>query len=71
MGSMRKLLGNIPDISRFGKAAKPLLIITAALLIASVFGTVAASGLPKEVEEEATLLNYEHEGRFDYLHIRF
>jgi len=43
------------------------LILSLIVLLASIFGVYKAFTLPLEIEEHATLLNYEHEGRFDYL----
>jgi len=44
-----------------------LLIISSIVLAASIFGVCTAFGLPNEVEEQTTVLSYEHKGRFDYL----
>ena len=46
-----------------------LLIASVLLLIASLFGVVQAYTLPPETEteESVTLLEYQHEGKFDYL----
>lgn len=43
------------------------IIVSAVLLLVSLAGVFAARALPTEVEQETTLLSYEHEGRFDYL----
>ena len=61
---MRELFSDTFKVSRL---AKPLLIASVVLLIISLASLIAARNLPAEVEEETTLLNYEHEGRFDYL----
>jgi len=42
------------------------MIISAILLIISIFGLIGAFNLPLEIEEETSLINYHHEGRFDY-----
>ncbi len=47
--------------------AKPLVVVSVVLLIVSLVGVFAARTLPTEVEQKTTLLEYEHEGRFDYL----
>lgn len=44
-----------------------VLIITLVLLAASIFGVYRAFTLPTEIEENTTLLSYQHEGNFDYL----
>ena len=46
-----------------------LLILTSVLLIASLFGVIKAFTLPTETvtEEQVTLLDYQHEGKLDYL----
>ncbi len=43
-----------------------LLIISASLLALSLGGMSAAGGLPAQVQQEVSLVNYEQEGRFDY-----
>ena len=43
------------------------LIVIAVFLIASIFGVVTAFSLPSEIEEQMAQLNYEHEGKFDYI----
>lgn len=68
MGNMSKLFLFIPDIPNASKAAKPLLIVTAVLLIISLAGVITSRALlPDEIEQETTLVNYEHTGTFDYL----
>lgn len=44
-----------------------LLILISIVLLASIFGVYKAFTLPTEIEEEITLVNYEHKGEFDYL----
>jgi hypothetical protein len=46
-----------------------LIIVTFVLLVASLIGIYQAYGLPTEkpVTEEVTLLDYQHQGKFDYL----
>ncbi len=48
---------------------RSLLILSLVLLIASLFGVIKAFTLPTETKTEApvTLLDYQHEGKFDYL----
>jgi hypothetical protein len=48
---------------------KSLLIISAMLLVASIFGVIKAYGLPTETTttEETTLLEYQQQGEFSYL----
>jgi len=43
------------------------IIVSAVLLLVSLAGVFAVRALPTEVEQQTTLLSYEHEGRFDYL----
>jgi len=43
------------------------LVLISIILLASIFGVYKAFTLPLEIEEQVPLLNYEHEGRFDYL----
>jgi hypothetical protein len=44
-----------------------LLAISTVLLLASLLGVSVTSTLPSEIEQDISLLNYEHQGRFDYL----
>jgi len=46
-----------------------LLVISALLFIASIFGVQKAYSLPTEISvtEEVTLLDYQHQGTFDYI----
>jgi len=44
-----------------------LLAISTVLLLASLVCVSVTSALPNEIEQETRLLNYEHQGRFDYL----
>ena len=48
-------------------SVRRLLIISSIILIASIFGAYRAFSLPNEIEERTTLLDYEQEGKFDYL----
>lgn len=43
------------------------LILSSIFLAAAIFGVYSAFTLPLKIEEDTTLLNYEHEGKFDYL----
>jgi len=61
---MRKLFLGIREISKW---TRRIAIVSGVLLLVSLAGVVAAHALPTEVEQETTLLNYEHKGRFDYL----
>jgi len=42
-------------------------ILTSIALVAAIVGVYKAFTLPLEIEEATTLVNYEHEARFDYL----
>lgn len=44
-----------------------LFILVLILFIASIFGVIKAYSLPLEKEETVTLLNYQHDGKFNYL----
>ncbi len=44
-----------------------LLVVSLVLLVGSVFALSKAFALPTETEEQVTLLDYQHEGKFDYL----
>lgn len=46
---------------------KLLLTLSFILLLASAVGAFIAFSLPEKIEASTTVLNYEHEGRFDYL----
>jgi hypothetical protein len=46
---------------------KLLLIITGAVLLASISGTIMAFISPVEKEESINLANYQHKGEFDYI----
>jgi len=61
---MKKLFLNREQINKWTKRAAA---ISAVLFIISLVGMLAGSTLPTEVEQEVSLLNYEHNGRFDYL----
>jgi hypothetical protein len=43
------------------------IIVSIVLLLGSLIGVFTTRALPTGVEQETSLLNYEHEGRFDYL----
>jgi hypothetical protein len=51
-------------INRWAKLAA---IISAALFVLALIGLLVGSMLPAQVEQEVSLLSYEHNGRFDYL----
>ncbi len=51
----------------WGRKVKKWLVISAVLFLVSLVGVFAAFAAPTEVEQETSLLNYEHQGRFDYL----
>jgi hypothetical protein len=55
------------DRDLINKWTKRIAIISAVIFIISLVGMLAGSTLPTEVEQEVPLLNYEHNGRFDYL----
>ncbi len=61
---MKKLFLDREKIHKWTKRAAT---ISAVIFIISLIGMLAGSTLPTEVEEEVSLLNYEHNGRFDYL----
>ena len=42
------------------------IFITSIVLLALIFGVYQAFTVPSEIEEQATVLNYEHKGEFDY-----
>lgn len=46
---------------------KIFIIVSIALLLGALVVVFTSRALPTEVEQEIHLLNYEHEGRFDYL----
>ena len=54
-------------MQRFSAVRGRLLIVSTVLLIVSLVGVITTSALPKEVEQETSLLDYEHQGRFSYL----
>ncbi len=47
--------------------ARLLVIISVVLLLVSLVGVFAVRAIPKEVEQKTALVNYEHNGKFDYL----
>jgi hypothetical protein len=55
------------DRDLINKWTKRAAIISAVIFIISLVGMLAGSTLPTEVEQEVSLLSYEHNGRFDYL----
>jgi hypothetical protein len=55
------------DRDLINKWTKRIAVISAVIFIISLAGMLAGSTLPTEVEQEIPLLNYEHNGRFDYL----
>jgi len=61
---MKKLFLDREKINKWTKLAA---IISAVIFIISLVGMLAGSTMPPQVEEEAPLLLYEHNGRFDYL----
>ena len=61
---MKKLFLDREKINKWTKRAAA---ISAVLFIISLVGMLAGSTLPPQVEEETSLLLYEHNGRFDYL----
>ena len=46
---------------------RPFLILGSIVIAAAIFGLYKAYTLPLKIEEDTIALNYEHEGRFDYL----
>jgi hypothetical protein len=55
------------DRDLINKWTKRIAIISAVIFIISLVGMLAGSTLPTEVEQEVSLLSYEHNGQFDYL----
>lgn len=51
---------------RLGKAGRYLVITGVILFFASLAGVIATRALPDTVEESVNLLQYEHQGKFDY-----
>ena len=49
------------------KVSKWFVIISLAVFVVSVPWLLVSYNLPDEVEQKATLVEYEHQGRFDYL----
>jgi hypothetical protein len=65
-----KWLGNKSTQAAFTRSPGlkvTLLILALVLLLASAFGVWMAYTMPEEREEPVTLVNYEHQGEFDYL----
>ena len=54
-------------MKRLASLRMPLLIISAVLFIGSLGGIAAARTLPDEVKQETSLLDWEHQGRFNYV----
>jgi len=52
---------------KMGKWMRRVATVSVVLFIISLAGVVVARVLPTEVEQETPLLNYEHQGRFNYL----
>ena len=61
---MKKLFLDREKINKWTKRAAT---ISAVIFIISLVGMLAGSTIPAEVEEEVSLVSYEHNGRFDYL----
>jgi hypothetical protein len=61
---MKKLFLDREIINKWMKRAAT---ISAVIFIISLVGMLVGSTLPTEVEQEVSLLSYEHTGRFDYL----
>lgn len=55
------------DRDLINKWTKRIAVISAVIFIISLVGMLAGSTLPTKVEQEVSLLNYEHSGRFNYL----
>ena len=68
---MWKMRRKIPPVRKVANIPAPLVIVSVALFVLSLAGVFITRSLPAEVEQDVTLLNYEHEGEFDYLvHVR-
>jgi hypothetical protein len=52
---------------KFPRLKVSLVILTLVLLLASGFGVWKASTMPQERKETVTLINYQHQGEFNYL----
>jgi len=61
---MRKLF---LDREKIHKWVRRTAAISAVIFIIALIGMLAGSALPVQVEQEVSLLSYEHNGRFDYL----
>jgi hypothetical protein len=61
---MKKLFLDREKIYQWTKRAAT---VSAVIFIISLVGMLAGSTLPKQVEQEVKLVNYQHNGRFDYL----
>jgi hypothetical protein len=55
------------DREIINKWAKRAATISAVLFVIALVGLLVGSTLPKQVQQEASLLSYQHDGRFDYL----
>jgi len=55
------------DREKINKWTRRAATISAVLFVIALIGLLAGSALPTQLEEEVSLLSYEHDGRFDYL----
>jgi hypothetical protein len=55
------------DREKIHKWTKRTAAVSAVIFIIALIGLLAGSALPAQVEQETSLLSYEHNGRFDYL----
>ena len=55
------------DREKIHKWMKRTTLVSAVLFIIALVGMLVGSSIPTQVEQELTLLAYEHNGRFDYL----
>ncbi|MBA7578901.1 MAG: hypothetical protein GH159_04750 [Dehalococcoidia bacterium] len=55
------------DRHKIHKWARRTAAISAVIFIISLIGLLVGTSLPAQVEQETSLLSYEHNGRFDYL----
>lgn len=61
---MKKLFFDREKINKWTKRAAAISVV---IFIISLVGLLAGSTLPTQVEQDVSLLSYEHNGRFDYL----
>jgi len=54
-------------MERFKAVRRRLLTVSTVLLLLSLAGVFTTRALPNEIEQEVSLLDYEHQGEFDYL----